>query len=1842
MEPVGSSAGGSGSGLAGLGTRQSAKNKCIDMVYSHGASYKKPKKPAAGILIELFATSSVLGKQSDSVFGSVSGLSDVKSLENLVAKETSYIDSEQLLKAPLFATINDNNDNSMLLPPKINGSNQLLSFKSHILESRSFGPVKLFALDVNLSAVPGRTNSNKLISIKKIFYKIVVNSDLKKANICSNQEVIIKEIPVDFTKLAVESVFSKFDKIVSIRIQLIGLWQKALIEFESSEVASLVTSKWSVFVRKDLVRVALAINDKQTWVSKDCHRVLLYTLPVGTSVHDLSDLLCVIICFENEDARLAAVSTVSIFKGVSLHWASLVLASCTKCEQFGHTTTNCSMGGSSGVHEKRVVSDQNQICLAGIYKKKSAPIACLVSFGGKTWAQVASGISFCVFLSGFPGSGLCTGLVPPSAVSNHLVVSCLNNCLVVLEYSLKLLADHVFGILVKLDFFSVVSLVSSFLAPLSVVHAALSSEVNSDMIVDNTLSSSDITPPVIIDAVVDLSVSSSKVFTAKVGGLKTKLVALKASVGSVLDKLNLLCSGLGLSAPIGINNCAKQTDIVHWHKDMNNMVSIFDGVYVFISGLNSGHMGSGVAIILDSFLAKHVCKVSEVLNKLSVSILRLYAGASLAIYFSQAGEINSLIAKAVNKSSFVILGGDFNKNGFHKCASFKKCFNLGLINSLEGSSFVNDYMLIFSNLVGTVIDHGVDGVEDYFNTDHKAVSVSVGLEGLLNVKLNSLHKQANRDCWKYDIKNANEVKWSEFRDATAANAVMFLDEFVTAKQFSDLDAMWNVVHKIIVLSAGGMFKKKWSKSFNCVFNKVSSQFHKLELLVSKLVKTFQLVSGRNFFSLLNTWDRLDSVSASLMKSLFFFGTGFDTIYSGLAKARKSYCSSKLLKSKCAEEFTSFEVDKDHTIRSVLERSFCKVVLDHLVDGRELVLEPEKYVVASDISGDWARQFRPLDYVFDGAFSDVMHSISFDKMFGVISNLPDGKAAGLSGITNELWKHCDKSVLDMLLVFLNFCLGCELVPGPWREAWISIIPKLYEWEEVLTNTCPIALIETAHKVFSKIFSDWISLACSIFDVFCGNNFSVLKGISTQLPIFAIEHLKKNLIKIKMCDKFIRFFGSIHNGRTNRVIIDFGLTDGYHVYDELDQGKIFLPLLWCIFYDLLLCEVKKQESICDYRLISHFVSKTGWVESQAGLMSFLATGAFVNDTIWVSSSQVAIQHIFNVASDFFHLNDISINNDKTVITPYLIISGLPISIAKRGEPHHYLGIFLFSESLSKPSLVKAHLDFAYLVSSILFPIVSYRTQFSFILLSGLKFKSGLPLDFSNDAESKSAFVIAFANLVGVLGRLFSYRSYNLQILSWHSHHPLLFPVHVRVNPSNNFLAGVICIFSGCNLSLNGSLAGAFHLQSGTPMFLVLSETIFFKCTFKHWKRLDFCGLFPFWFDFSVCFLSGVAFPSGCFSYESSLGFGVICNDLLNVGAACLSVYTDESLSDLGTVDILAGAVVFFEDIDSSLDVRVSGLVSSTLAELQAIALALKNCCWIEYHHIANVICCKNLDVNWIKIKGHSGISGNERADALVKNAVLSAWHLLHLVSERFLKAGVDTVSSNSRHFVHDVFRSIHHMYWEIGSGSQVVSGCLCANIDWLRSSLVWHLNSHMATGFTNIWTAGFRTYFMKALYYRLPVSVQKHLYDREYFSVVCLFCGEVEVSDHVFSCSSDTDNCAGLLDTYATAWEYHESVSVYKDPKVAVVNVVNFVHKFCLVFRDSIWLVHAKHWAIMEKNKLIPCDGFIFVTVSGFFMWLLAGVIRLLGVADALGINFGYCKHYLFYAGVGDMASVHISA
>ncbi|KAG9294403.1 hypothetical protein G9A89_001908 [Geosiphon pyriformis] len=1752
---------------------------------------------------------------------------------------------------------------------------------------------KSFALDIGLDKVAGKSSQEKFVVVRKLFSgingfggvsipskfsgiirvmftfksnlikatdkaasaKILVNTNLKKSSGQSDQAVVIKEIPIRTSAEAVRAALSEFGVIRMIKMQLIKLWQKAVVEFEQSDQADLVAAEWSILIRKDAVHVVRADSDKKAWDARNQHRDFVRTVGGKTCIIDCHSVMyararCAVVCFDSAESLDAAVGITLVLRNTNLRWSCLISVKYAKCEKLGHTSLGCVVGGkflfSNSLH--RVFSDTDKSRLATIYAKRLAPVACPVSFGGLSWAKIACGSSLLSFSSQnvLVNNGSSLEIKLPL-----LVMMEVDNRFATLEHSLASFTEQISKLAMRLNALGpTVSQSSPGCQPLVTL---LSQDQGADVVMSEGLGAS--TGGGNVAGVMSFDMSSVSKLENSMKCLMKMVLGLSAKVDSIG-----VCSSM--------NNPAKQKDIIRWHKKMNNMVFIvietklkskvcpwiadkFDGVRVFTSGLDSGHLDTGVAIVLDVSLAHYVYKVSEVpgqllsikllfKDKLSVSILGLYAGASSAVWFSQAGEINSLIVKAVNESSFTVLGGNFNENDSYKCASFRKCLDLGLANSLVRSPAIKmptwansrgvrkmiNYVLVSSNLVNAIIHCG-------------AVSVSL--------------------------------------------AVL---------------------------------------RFGC-----------------------------------------DVGCCPQVKSLFLSGSSLDTVWSALFKIRKTYRSLKMAESRNVEEsqiksaiekrMESFELNKSHTIQSILECLFCKVILDHLVVDDELILEPgpvrsrvddimegwtRKHRVVPNVSDMWHYQYWPLDYVFDEAFSGVMQPIKFLELFGVVSDLPISKAAGL-----------------------------------------------------------LALIKTARKILSKILSDRILLAYSTHDILCGDNFSVLKSTTTQTPIFAIslvmedaleknrelwlvlqnmrkaydsvgwEHLERCLVKIKMCGKFIFFFGNIHRNRTNQIITDFGLTDDYSVHDGLNQGEVFSPLLWCIFYDPLLYKVKHQESVCRYKFNFHFISRSGHAESQAGFSTFFAAEAFATT-----------QHILNVVSEFFRINDISINNDKTVAIPInarisnlsLFISGSPISVTKKGKFHWYLGIFLSTDGLSKPSLAKAHSDvrffsnlvlkkavsdkqFLYLVLTVLQPIVSYRMQFSFVLVSvcnkwdalirkDLKLKSGLLLNFPSDtihhpsfyglkffsqcqSESKIASLISFANFCGILGQLFSHRSHNLQVLCWHPIYLLSSSAHICVSVSNNFLSGMVCILLECNLSLGGFLTSSFRFHDGVPMSAILDKSLFLKylSSLRHYgiafRKLDPCGLVPEWFGCSVAFLSGVppfllALSSvGLADICGFDGFVSVCDRLSQVGTDSLSVYTDGSVKNLGMTGCRAGAAAFFEDIDLGLGVCVQSLMSSTLAELQAVALALEcipvdhsvrlfldsqaaldacksevdlvcpdfhNCCWVKRQHIRNVIHRKNLKVSWHKVKGHSGVLGNDCTDSIADTAALFDWFLSSHVTERFLLAGGGIVSGNSRHFVCDVFCSVCWVRWEVGSSSGFLAGDLCSDVNWLASSKVWHPNLHMTTGFTSRCTANICTYFIKALYCRLPMAIQKRVYDKCYSSVLCLYCGEVEVSDYVFSCVFDDAACCWVLEFYMFSWKVlsglsllassilqlllacvsdflvfstlcksfvfkewlQKAVSIFHVPKVAGIKIADFVCSICVAFRSDIWLVCAKHRAYMERNGLILVDGSVPISISGLTSRFSDGVVKLLGVTEAFGIRFGFHKSCSFFSGIGDPVSINIIA
>jgi len=144
---------------------------------------------------------------------------------------------------------------------------------------------------------------------------------------------------------------------------------------------------------------------------------------------------------------------------------------------------------------------------------------------------------------------------------------------------------------------------------------------------------------------------------------------------------------------------------------------------------------------------------------------------------------------------------------------------------------------------------------------------------------------------------------------------------------------------------------------------------------------------------------------------------------------------------------------------------------------------------------------------------------------------------------------------------------------------------------------------------------------------------------------IYMLEKALLRLKTPSAFVTLIKNLFTDRMNRIITAHGLTDEYEVLTGIDQGEVISPILWCIYYDPLLCKIQSQDEL-GYRM-EHRRYSTNHTVAPEILQQTITDLAFMDDTTWISFTKRNLEHILNIANSFYDLNNISVNNDKAVI-------------------------------------------------------------------------------------------------------------------------------------------------------------------------------------------------------------------------------------------------------------------------------------------------------------------------------------------------------------------------------------------------------------------------------------------------------------------------------------------------------------------------------------------------------------------------------------------------------------------
>ena len=140
----------------------------------------------------------------------------------------------------------------------------------------------------------------------------------------------------------------------------------------------------------------------------------------------------------------------------------------------------------------------------------------------------------------------------------------------------------------------------------------------------------------------------------------------------------------------------------------------------------------------------------------------------------------------------------------------------------------------------------------------------------------------------------------------------------------------------------------------------------------------------------------------------------------------------------------------------------------------------------------------------------MQPITMEELEEAMQKSTKGKAPGPLKIHIEFWTKGSQVGKKLLLQLMNTCLSVCDIPTDWKKASIILIPKPKDWGGDITNTRPIALIESTRKIFTRILTNRISKTCQESNILQGANFSVLNNTSTTTPIHIInsiiEHAK----------------------------------------------------------------------------------------------------------------------------------------------------------------------------------------------------------------------------------------------------------------------------------------------------------------------------------------------------------------------------------------------------------------------------------------------------------------------------------------------------------------------------------------------------------------------------------------------------------------------------------------------------------------------------------------------------------------------------------------------------------------
>ncbi|GES87658.1 hypothetical protein GLOIN_2v1824527 [Rhizophagus clarus] len=587
-----------------------------------------------------------------------------------------------------------------------------------------------------------------------------------------------------------------------------------------------------------------------------------------------------------------------------------------------------------------------------------------------------------------------------------------------------------------------------------------------------------------------------------------------------------------------------------------------------------------------------------------------------------------------------------------------------------------DYIFTSDNILSNIIRHEVKKLEN-IQTDHKALTITIKLTEILEFDKNSMIKDIKKQkTWiKPDTKD-----W-EIIAATVEEQILKVDPSATIN-WNTLVEIYQNAHQEVIKIKKATIEEEIKAAENCsddelrnnnpriyIRNLIAERDrllyleymgHRIKKFLNKLLnksynrhcretaKNSQIAKRTyNDITILPHWNEenmIDKRNKLKIESLVKLYNNKEFIedkkldHDKLRKPsyRKSFMENIKKIEQLSNEMTNdiintnidinirtresyLENDIGKMIDRILERKREKIDMSNLFikENRIFTIETDKDKIKERVhdhyktwtrkrnidldlieyNEEWRNIYQPRTEINEQIYDGILEDITLDELDNIIRETKSGKAAGISGIPYDFWK--------------------KILQGSNYAALLN--ESTLEPLKIVQS-----IIEDANKENKEV---WI----------------LLMDISKAFDSVSMIMLEKSLKRIKVPEPLINIIMDINLNRTNKVIVNGEFTKEYEVEDGVDQGEVWSPLLWRIFYDALLTRLAKIKKETGYTM-----ETTKYIDINKNISNKIEitynASAFMDDTTLIGGNKNKLMKMIEICHEFFEINDIKANIKK----------------------------------------------------------------------------------------------------------------------------------------------------------------------------------------------------------------------------------------------------------------------------------------------------------------------------------------------------------------------------------------------------------------------------------------------------------------------------------------------------------------------------------------------------------------------------------------------------------------------